>query len=167
MRSFTDGRRGIFFGRSVSCGAQRIACFKELQRSFAVNAEDRVLDFGVRRGIHAAGEKFVTRFDAFSASVGIFQNHGVPRLRYREIGFRSDDHAEGLHIGDGLYFAAAALQRKFAEIFRAALRRNGPQNIGEIFEAKFRCVFNVAEFRADFDATAFVLHFGFAGSGWQ
>lgn len=102
------------------------------QRSFAVDSKDSVFDFGVGRGIRTASQQLITSFNTFAPGIGVFQNHRVAWLRYCEIGLGADNHAEGLHIGDGFYFAIAALKRQFTsnllqernELFRRRHRRN-------------------------------------------
>ncbi len=54
------------------------------------------------------------------------------------------------------------LDLDFAEIDGAALRRNRPKNVSEIFEAKLGCLFKTFELGVDFDSVAFIFDFGFA-----
>src|SRR5258708_1426673 len=81
---------------------------------------------GVGGGIDAAAEEFVLGVDVFhlGESVGgddVFQHDDVARLVDGEVGLGSDDHAEGLHLGDSFHMAAAVIEANFAEIDGAAL----------------------------------------------
>jgi len=73
-----------------------------------------------------------------------------------EIRFGGDDHAEGLHLGDGFHFTTAIFQHEFAEVYGAASRRDGPENIGEIFEAKLGGLIKACESCFNFRAAALV-----------
>ncbi len=99
--------------------AHGVARLKKFERSLAVDAKDGVFNFGVGRRVDAAAEKFVAGIDIFDfaesgRAENVFENHGVARLGDREIGFGSDNHAEGLHVGDGFYFTGAVLENNFA-----------------------------------------------------
>ena len=167
--ALVHGGGRIFFGGGVSGDSNRVARFEKFQRGLAVDSENGVLDFGVGRRIDAASKQFVARLDAFAAAGvgGIFEDNGVARLSDREIRFGGDNHSEGLHVGDGFDVAVAVLEREFAKIFRAALRRDCPQNVSEIFETEFRGFVEIHEFRVDLKAVALIFHFGFAGRGLQ
>ena len=170
---FGERSGGVFVGERDMRNAQGVARFKKFERCFAVDAEDGVLDFRVGRGINAPAQKLVACVDIFDfaqrgGANDVFENDGITRLVHGKIRFRRDDHAEGLHIRDGFDFAAAVLQHHFAQVYGAALRRNGPQDEGQIFEAEFGGFFQPQESRVDLDAVAFILHFRFAaGRGHQ
>jgi len=103
-----------------------------LPAEFCGRFQSSIVDFGVGRGIRTASQQLITSFNTFAPGIGVFQNHRVAWLRYCEKGFGADNHAEGLHIGDGFYFAIAALKRQFTsnllqernELFRRRHRRN-------------------------------------------
>src|SRR5260370_1057997 len=139
--------------------AHGVARLKKFERSFAVDAEDGVFDFGVGRRVDAAAKKFVAGVDIFDfaesgRAENVFENHGVARLSDREIGFGGDNHAEGLHVGDGFYLTGAAFENKFAEIHGTAPWRDGPENVGEIFEAKLGGFIKAEEFCIDLPSAA-------------
>src|SRR5213079_2616836 len=90
--------------------------------------------------------------DVCSSDLSVFEDHGVARLRDGKIGLGGDDHAEGLHVGDGFDFARATLEHHFTEVHSTAFRRNGPQNISQIFEAELGGFVQPEEFHFDFDA---------------
>src|SRR5216683_1778655 len=137
-----DHGRGVFVGKSDVRDAHGVARFKNFKWRLAVDAKDGVLDFGVGGRIDAAAEKLVAGVDVFDfaergRAENVFEDHGVAGLRDREIRLGSDDHAEGLHVGDdGLDLSAASFQNHFAEVHGAAPRRDSPENVGQIFEAK-------------------------------
>ena len=111
--------------------AQRVARFKKLERGLAVDAKNGVFNLGVGGGVDAAAEKLVAGVDVFDfaergGTKNIFQHHRVTGLRDGEIRFGSNDHAEGLHVGDGFHFAAAIFQHNFAEVHGATPGRDGP-----------------------------------------
>jgi hypothetical protein len=147
--------------------AHGVACFEKFERRLAVDAEDGVFNFSVGGGIDATTEKLITGVDVFDFAGGggtedIFEHDGVAGLGDREIGFSGDDHAESLHIGDGFHFAAAIFENDFAKINSTAAWRDGPEDVGEIFEAELGGFVETSKFCFDFGAIAFVLDFGFA-----
>src|SRR6266446_4600162 len=158
---------GIFVGERDVRDAYRVARFKKFERGLAVDAKDGVFDFGVGRGVDAAAEKLVAGVDVFDfAERGgteyVFEHDGVTGLSDGEVRFGGDDHAEGLHVGDGFHFASAILQHNFAEIYGAASRGDGPENVGEIFEAELGGFIEAEEFCIDLGAAPLVLDSGFA-----
>ena len=76
--------------------------------------------------------------------------------------YGSDNHAEILQVGNRFHLRLPILDLDFAQIDGAALRRNRPKNVSEVFEAKLGCLFKTFELRVDFDSVAFIFHFGFA-----
>jgi len=120
----------------------------------------------LRSWCSSRNNEFVAGGDVFDFGHGgvddVLENHGIAGLGHRKIRLGGDDHAKGLHVGDGFHFARATLQHHFAEIHRASFGRNGPQNIGEIFETESRGLVHAREFRLDLDAAPLVLHFGLA-----
>jgi hypothetical protein len=82
-------------------------------------------------------------------------------LRDGEIGLRGDDHAEGLHVCDGLDVGLAIFRDHFAEIFSAALCGDGPEDVGEIFETEFCGIVQAFEFRFDLHAVVLALNLYF------
>ena len=167
LLGFGQRGSGIFIGKSNVGDAHGIACFEKFQRRLAVNAEDGVFNLGVGGGISAAGNKFVAGIDVLDLRhrgvTHVFEDYGVARLGHGKIRLGGDDHAEGLHVGDGFDFARATLEHHFTEVHSTAFRRNGPQNISQIFEAELGGFVQPEEFHFDFDAVALVLHLGFAG----
>ena len=146
--------------------AHGIARLEEFERGLAVDAEDGVLNLSVGRRIGSAAHQLVIGADVFDFGHGgysVFEDHGVAGLRDGKIRLGGDDHAEGLHVGDGFDFARATLEHHFTEVHSTAFRRNGPQNISQIFEAELGGFVQPEEFHFDFDAVALVLHLGFAG----
>ena len=139
----------------------------KLERGLAVDAKDGILDLGVGRRVVAAGHQLVAGGDVFHLAHGarvddVFQHHGIARLVDGKVGLGGHDHAEGLHVGDGLHFAGTALQDHFAQIDGPSFRGNRPHHVGEIFEAEFGGFIDSQELGVDLDAAPFVLHFGFA-----
>src|SRR6266850_6485736 len=138
---FGKSGSGVLVGQGDARDSNGIARFEKFERCFAVDTEDGVFDFGVGGRIDAAAQEFEAGVDVFhfaerGGAENIFENDGVARLVDREIRFSGDEHAEGLHVRDGFHFAAAVLQHDFAEIHGAALRRNRPQDVGEILETE-------------------------------
>src|SRR5205814_9252130 len=74
----------------------------------------------------SAADKFVAGVDVFDfaergRTKNVLQHDGVTGLIDREIRFGGDDHAEGLHLGDGFHFTAAIFQH---ELDRKSTRLN-------------------------------------------
>src|SRR5579859_6135111 len=166
---FGLGQRGsrVLAATGVARDANGIACFEEFARGLGVDAENGVFDFGVGGRVDAAAEEFVGGVDVFdfaAASDGnrVFEDDHVSGLGDGEIGLGGDDHGEGLHVGDGLDLSGAIFGDDFAEIFGAALSGDGPEDVGEIFEAELRGVVQAFKFRFDLHAVllAFDLYFG-------
>src|SRR6266852_4344144 len=158
---------GVFVGERDVRDANGVARFKEFERGLAVDAKDGVFDFGVGRGVDAAAKKLVAGVDVFDfAERGgteyVFEHDGVTGLSDGKVRFGGDDHAEGLHVGDGFDFAGAILQHNFAEIYGSASRGDGPENVGEIFEAELGGFIEAEEFRINLGAAPLVLDSGFA-----
>src|SRR6266568_3156144 len=160
-----ERRSGVFVGERDVCDANGVAGFKKFERGLAVYAKDGVFDFGVGRRVDAAAEKFVAGVNVFDLAEGrgtkdVFENHGVARLGDGEVRFGGDDHAEGLHVGNGFDFASAVFEDHFAEVDGTASGRHGPENVGEIFEAELGSFVEAEEFCVDLRAAALVLHSG-------
>src|SRR6266478_3914733 len=101
---------GVFVGERDVRDANGVARFKEFERGLAVDAKDGVFDFGVGRGVDAAAEKLVAGVDVFDfaergGTKNVFEHHGIAGLSDGKVRFGGDDHAEGLHVGDGFHFA--------------------------------------------------------------
>ena len=127
LLSFDFGNGRILVGRGVSRDANRVPRLKEFDRSFPVDAENSVFYFGVGRGIDAAREKFVTRFNIFARGIAsVLKDDGIAGLRDSEVRLGGDNHAERLHVSDGFYLAVAAFESELAEIFGTTLRGDGP-----------------------------------------
>ena len=65
LAGFGKNRGGVFVGGGDVRDADRVARFEEFERSLAVDAENCVLNVGVRGGIGAAGYEFVFGVDDF------------------------------------------------------------------------------------------------------
>jgi hypothetical protein len=57
----------------------------------------------------------------------------------------------------------AVFERKFSEIDGTSLRRYGPENVGQIFEAELGGVFEILEFDFNLKIGLLAFHLGFAG----
>ncbi len=125
---FGQRRGGVFIGLRDACDSNGVARFEQFERSFAVDAKDGVLNFGVRRRIDAAAEQFILGINVFDFALrgrtqDIFENNHVARLRDGEIRLGRDDHAESLHVRDGFDLAAA--------VFKQLLRRDSRRGLAE------------------------------------
>src|SRR5258707_616618 len=134
---------GIFVGEGDVRDAYGVARFKKTERGLAVDAEDGVFNFGVGGRVDAAADELVAGVDVFDftergGTKDVFQHDGVTGLGDGEIRLGSDDHAQGLHLGGGFHFTIAIFQHDFAEVYRAAFKGDGPENVGQVFEGGVR-----------------------------
>ncbi len=118
--------KGVLPAAGVAGNANGIARFEKFARGLGIDAENGVFDFGVGGRIDAAAKKLVGGINVFNfAAAGdgdsVFEDDHVSGLRDGEIGFGGDDHAEGLHVGDGLDVGGAVFGHDFTKIFGAAL----------------------------------------------
>src|SRR5439155_1523196 len=82
----------ISIGERDMRDADRVARFKELERSLAVDAKDGVFDLGVGGGVDAAAKKFVAGVDVFdfaerARTENVCEYNGVAGVRDRKIRF--------------------------------------------------------------------------------
>ena len=164
-----ERRLGILFCVGIAGHAHRVAGFKQLQWRIPINAEDGILDLGIRGGIRSPAQEFVGSIDVFHlarvfAHGIVFQHHHIARLRHRKIRFGRHDHPERLHIRVSLHGGSAVFQHHFPQVLCASLRRNGPKNVGQILQAELRGIFQACESCLDFHAIFFALDLGLAGS---
>ena len=94
--------------------------------------------------------------DDFDASLRVvpntvFKDHNVAGLGDREVRLGGDDHAERLQFGGDVNTRLVVLDLNFTEIGRTPFRRDGPENVGEIFGAELRRWRQPIELRVDVD----------------
>ena len=92
----------------------------------------------------------------------ILHHHHVARLSDGEIGFGRDNQTERLQLGSRVQLALAVFQQHFADVGRAALRRDGPHHIREIFRTELGGRLQLLHFRIDLDHALLALHLGLA-----
>ncbi len=147
--------------------ADGVARFEQFQRSLAVDAEDGVLNVRVGRGVGAASDEFVLGFDVLGGGAAdrrAFGDDHVAGLAHGEVRLGGNDHAEALQVGEGLDLRVAVMiKREFAKVDRASLGRNGPENVGQIFEAELGGIFEAFEPGFDLEIGLLAFDLRFAG----
>src|ERR1700676_1397456 len=101
--------------------AQRVASFEKFERSFAVDAEDGVLNMSVGGGVCAAAYQIEFGFDVFGSgaeSRSAFHDDHVAGSCHGEVRVGGDDQAESLQVGVRLEVRVAVLKGDFSEIYR-------------------------------------------------
>ena len=149
--------------------AHRVVGFVHLQRRTLV-ACDRVGDGVCTRslGVGAARQQEVIGGYGLQNASGlvladdILQDNHVAGFGDGEVRFGGDDHAEGLEGGSDTDIVLGACGEHFAEILRAPVGRDCPQDVGEVFVAEAVCRGQPLEVRFNGDAAALAGDFGFA-----
>jgi hypothetical protein len=148
--------------RNANC----VARFEEFERSLGVDAEDRVLNVRVGRGIGAARNEFVARVNVLgcgSADGGALHHDHVAGLRHGEVGLGGDNHSERLKVREGFDVRiAVVIERQFAEVDGASFGRDGPENVGQELESELGSVFESGELGFNCKVGLFAFDLGFA-----
>src|SRR5262249_49180118 len=101
----------------------------------------------------------------------VFRYNNVAGLRYPEVRLGCDDQSKRLQVRCHVQNAAfVSVEKDFTEIHWPSLRRNRPQNVGQILGAKPRSRLEVFEFGFDFDIALLTFDFRFAmrcGQQWR
>jgi len=138
-------------------------------------------NFGARRaeacryviGVGASWHKLVVRLNRFRRAYGvgtnlIFKDDNVAGRMHRRIWLGRHDEAEGLQIaGHSRVPFVRSVGEHFAEIFRMALRRYGPEDVGQILGAELLRGREVFKVSVDFGAAGFRFDGRFAFGGRQ
>ena len=115
-------------------------------------------------------QQLVFRVHFFDGSDGVFpdeilHHHHVARLCDGEVWLGGDDQSEGLQLGGSIQFRfAAVIQEHFADVGRAAFRRDGPHDVRQILMAELRGWPQLLHLRVDFDDALLALHLRLAAS---
>jgi len=148
-----------------------VARLKQLQRSLAVDSENRVLNMRVGRGVRAARHQFIPSVDDLAPAAidrSTLHHDHIARLRHREVRLRRHDHSKGLQVGVCLHVRVAiVIEGQLAQIDRTPLRRHGPRNIGQEFESKLSRVFQPLKLGVDLEVGFLAFDLGFARGALQ
>src|SRR5258708_167120 len=112
-------RRRVLIRQRDARDSHRIARLKQLQRRFAVDPKNRILNLRVRRRVNPASQQLISRIDILNLRQRVrrnhvLQHHHVPRLRHREIRLRPHNHPEPLHGAHLLHTPGAMIQHHLA-----------------------------------------------------
>src|SRR5581483_2020472 len=147
-----------------------VARFVELQRQACIQNDG--IDIVPRRKIATSFHelKLCVYFFCCSTSVwadGVFEHNDITGLLYSIVRLRCNDESKRLKRCGHLELAAAVIaNQNFAKIDRSALRRDSPENVGQILATKAGWLVEVREFSLDRNRSAFALDLGLA-SGRQ
>ncbi len=153
----------MLFGTHGARDLHGVACFIELQGDLFVQLQRKWI---CKLCVLAALQQFVLGVDGFHFSLGVIAHHVFHHNQiawhgYGVVGFRSYHQAEDLHFRSDIQLASVSVQQDLSQIGSTALRRDGPQHIGEVFRAEAVCRTKVIEFHFDFDVALFALYLGF------
>ncbi len=156
--------RGVFVGLGRLGDHDGVAGLIELKGHLGIERKAHRVG---HLGVFAALEQFKLGIDGFKAAEGIlsqfvFGHDEIAGHGDGEVRLSGNNQAEGLEFGGDRELAAAVVELDFAEILRAALGGNGPEDIGEIFVAEAGGVGHAANFEFDFDTAGLAFHLDLA-----
>ena len=168
-------RRVLFRSRPFG-DSHRIARLVKLER------DSRIHGYGLKfvgidiQFVLSPLEQLVLRLNFLKLSLGVrphfvLQHHHVAGLGHGKVGFGGYDQAKSLQIAGHIQLAFAILaEQDFAQVNRASLGTDGPQDVRQVLRAEFARRLQALELRIDMDCALLARDLGIAAglrqTGW-